>query len=134
VGQLDFLETVNQRRRQNAAELSQRLGGLPGLVPPPEPAGRTPVYSLYTVRVTAGARMSRDELADHLRRLGVETGVYYPRLAFDQPAFVGHPQVSADPAPRAAEMAREVLSLPVHPRLSSAQLGHLSAAVIDALT
>jgi dTDP-4-amino-4,6-dideoxygalactose transaminase len=115
LGQLGRFEATNAARRRNAERLSAALAGLPGLVPPAEPAGRRSVWHQFTVRVTEEAALGRDELATRLREHGIGSGVYYPRAVFDYGCFDGHPQVVHDPAPLTATAAEQVLSLPVHP-------------------
>ncbi len=63
LGQLGRFEATNAARRRNAERLSAALAGLPGLVPPAEPAGRRSVWHQFTVRVTEEAALGRDELA-----------------------------------------------------------------------
>lgn len=123
IPQLEDLDDVTARRRSNARRLTEALSGVEGLVVPFEPDGRLHVYHQYTVRVTPEAPLSRDELVAGLRDRGVGSGVYYPRPAFDYPCYREHPGViDSDPVPRAFEISREVLSLPVHPALSDADI------------
>lgn len=122
-GQLQHLEERNAARRRNAGQLTQSLWGLPGIQLPVEPEGYWHVYHQYTVRA-----QHRDGLAQHLRRRGVETRVYYPEpLPHTEPyRRLGYPQGLW---PRAEAASREVLSLPVHPGLKEAQLERLAEAV-----
>jgi dTDP-4-amino-4,6-dideoxygalactose transaminase/acetyltransferase-like isoleucine patch superfamily enzyme len=134
VAQLGLLEEHNARRRANAARLTEDLAGLPGLVTPPAPAaGRVPAVSLYTVRVTPEARLTRDELARRLAEHGVETGVYYRRVVFDHPAFREHSQVVPAEVPMARRLAGEALSLPVHPYLTGDAIATVVRAVRSSL-
>ena len=84
------------------------------------------VYHLFVVRST-----ERDALRAHLRASGVETLIHYPVPLPTQPAFA---QLDAAPAgdnewPVAAEAARTILSLPLNPRLTDAQIERISSAV-----
>lgn len=129
IPQLARLDDINDARTRNAERLTKRLAGLPGLVVPITMPGRSHVWHQYTVRVTEHARVSRDELAARLERLGVATGVYYPRLAFDYDCYRAHPRVITSDTPVARQLTREVLSLPVHPALTDADLD----AIVDAV-
>ena len=122
LAQLPHLQNLTQRRRRNAAILSDELKGV---ITPAEPEhAEEHVWHQYTVRVPEG----RDALREHLREQGIEAVVYYPRtlpgqtlyrgLGYDESAF-----------PVARRLAREVLSLPVHPGLSDADLEQIIAAV-----
>ena len=119
--QIGDLPEHNEARRANAARLTAEL---PEWVDTPvEPAGRRHVYHQYTIRTD-----DRDALADHLEARGVGTGVYYPVPIHEQPVY---DDVDPD-VPVAERAAREVLSLPVHPALSSADVDEIVAAVAAA--
>jgi perosamine synthetase len=84
--------------------------------------------------VTPEARISRDQLTGALRAQGIESSVYYPRLVFDHECFRNDPRIGEPAVPRAAALAGEVLSLPVHPKLSGADLDRIVEGVRDAMT
>jgi dTDP-4-amino-4,6-dideoxygalactose transaminase len=113
----------------NATALTAGLAGLPGLTLPREPARREHVWHQYTVRVGPDARVRRDGLVRGLAERGVGAGVFYPRLVHEYPCYREDPRIRATPTPRAAAAAAEVVSLPVHPHLSDAQLTHVVDAV-----
>jgi dTDP-4-amino-4,6-dideoxygalactose transaminase/serine acetyltransferase len=132
--QLRRLAALNAGRADHAAQLAAGLHGLPGLVLPASPPGRLHVWHQYTVRLTAQAPLGRDDLAKELDLAGVDSRAYYPRLAHDYPCYRGHRGVAPDQTPRAAELVRQVLSLPVHPGLSEADVDRVIRAVRQALT
>jgi dTDP-3-amino-3,4,6-trideoxy-alpha-D-glucose transaminase len=91
----------------------------PRLQPVPErDAGH--VYHLFPVR--AGRR---DALREHLNAAGIETLIHYPVPLTKQQAFAS--LASAD-CPAAARAARELLSLPLNPRLTGADVTRVAAA------
>jgi len=118
IPQMDRLDEINQRRRQNAAALTAGLAEIPGLRLPGEPPGRHHVFHQYTVELEGEPAPDRDAVVERLARAGVATGVYYPRLVHDYACFADHPLVVKDPTPRAAAAATRVMSLPVHTGLS----------------
>ena len=118
--QLESLAERNERRRENAARLTDALAPLEGVTTPVEPDGRRHVYHQYTVRAD-----DREALSAHLSDAGVSTGVYYPRPIHEQPAY---DDVDAA-APAAERAAGEVLSLPVHPELSDRDVDRVIEAV-----
>jgi dTDP-4-amino-4,6-dideoxygalactose transaminase len=134
VAQMERLGEFLDARRRNAHRLREGLEGIPGLVLPHEPPGRRHVYHQFTVRVTEDARCTRDELAEALQALGVESRVFYPRPVYDYACFRGHPRMGTPETPRAEAAAREVLSLPVHPTLTDDDLEHIVLAVRKVLT
>jgi dTDP-4-amino-4,6-dideoxygalactose transaminase len=127
--QLDRYATTVAARKTNAQRLTDGLADVPGLVVPRELPGRSHVWHQYTVRVTADAAVSRDELVARLTEAGVGSGIYYPRLVFDYPTYLEHPRVRVSDVPVAARVVSEVVSLPVHPKLSAGDVDAVVTAV-----
>jgi perosamine synthetase len=125
--QLPKLEARTERRRANAARLSELLVGNPHVVTPRELPGRRHVWHQYTVRVVAG-REARDRLRAALHERGIESAVFYPAPLPRQPLYerLGY---GATACPVAERLAGEVLSLPVHPALSATDVEKVAAAV-----
>jgi perosamine synthetase len=118
--QLGKLDHFVQARRANAAYLSSRLRGV---LTPLEAPHCEHAYHQYTIRVEEG----RDRLAQHLRAQGVATGVYYPLPVHKQVAYqkLGY----TDFLPVAERACQHVLSLPVHPALTRAELDQIVEGV-----
>ncbi|MFV0308834.1 MAG: DegT/DnrJ/EryC1/StrS family aminotransferase [Desertimonas sp.] len=134
VAQLGELSDKTARRQANAARLTAGLRGVPGLLVPPDPdERRTHVYHQYTVRVTTDAAIERDEVIERLTAAGIGCGIYYPRLVNDYECYADDARVSVDDTPHARRIATEVLSLPVHPSLTDAELDTIVDAVRQAL-
>ncbi|UGQ09524.1 DegT/DnrJ/EryC1/StrS family aminotransferase [Yinghuangia sp. ASG 101] len=123
--QLGRLAGWTARRRENAAHLDAGIAGS-GIVAPPVAAGATHVYHQYTVRVPDDAVSGgRDAFAARLTERGVGSGVYYPVPIHRLPSFARTLDL-----PETERAAREVLSLPVHPSLTDADLKTIVEAVI----
>jgi dTDP-4-amino-4,6-dideoxygalactose transaminase len=120
-------------RRANAAALSEGLTGIAGLVTPAALPGRGHVWHQYTLRVTADAAITRDQLADRLGDAGIGCGIYYPKLVFDYDCYRGHPGVSTAEVPVAQRITTEVLSLPVHPGLDADDIERIVDTIRSAL-
>ena len=131
--QLSRLEAGTKRRGENALRLSEGLAGIPGFVLPAVAEGREHVWHQYTVRVTEESGTTREEVADRLTERGVGSGFYYPRPVYDYDCYRDHPGVVVDKHPVTEQVSREVLSLPVHPALSDADLDAVVEAVRGAL-
>jgi dTDP-4-amino-4,6-dideoxygalactose transaminase len=131
VGIAEFgeLDARTERRRSNAQILRAGLEGIEGLVLPFERKDCRHVYHQFTVRLTSDAPISRDGLADQLRAAGIDTGVYYPRPAYDYDCYRNHPNIKIEAMPVAEQVSAQVLSLPVHPFLSDGDLGHIISSV-----
>jgi perosamine synthetase len=131
--QLRRLKTIKEARQANARALNAGLAGVPGLLLPPVPEDREHVWHQYTVRVTPDAAIDRDALSARLTEAGIGNGFFYPRLMHDYDCYRDHPLVAHDETPYAEQVAREVLSLPVHPGLSPADVERIVDGVRSAL-
>ena len=127
--QLDRYAATVARRKSNAARLAEGLTDVPGLVVPRELPGRSHVWHQFTVRLTPDARVDRDEFVARLTEAGIGNGIYYPRLVFDYDCYRDHPRVRAGDVPVAERIVREVVSLPVHPRVSDTDVDTIVTAV-----
>ncbi len=116
--QLGKLAGWTQTRQRNAAFLDANLTGV--VVPPVAP-GAVHVYHQYTIRVSGDRDGFRKALAaEH----GVGSGVYYPIPNHRLPSFRRELDL-----PETERAAGEVISLPVHPSLSQADLDQIVHAV-----
>jgi len=121
LAQLQKLERFNQSRVANACYLSAHLQGV---VPPATTDGYRHVFHQYTIRVLDGRR---DAVVDGLRERGIGAEVYYPIPVHLQKAYrdMGYAEHLAE----AEQASQEVLSLPVHPGLTQADLETIVSAV-----
>jgi perosamine synthetase len=122
--QLGRLPSFNEARREHAAAYDEAFAELP-LETPTEPMGYRHVYHQYTIRGE-----DRDALATALEARAVGTGIYYDTPIHRQPAY---DSVSAAAAtfPEAERAAEEVLSIPVHPGVSTDDRRTVIDAVCD---
>ncbi|MGB4101387.1 MAG: DegT/DnrJ/EryC1/StrS aminotransferase family protein [Alphaproteobacteria bacterium] len=89
----------------------------------------TSTWAQYTLRLP---HHDRDAVAEELRRAGVPTAVYYPKPLHQQTAYKGFP-VALRGLPVSEKMAKEVLSLPMHPYLDPVTQDRIIDAVRAAL-
>ncbi|MGH8794778.1 MAG: DegT/DnrJ/EryC1/StrS family aminotransferase, partial [Stackebrandtia sp.] len=87
----------------------------------------------YTVLVTEDAAVGRDELSAKLAEKGVGNGIYYPKVVFDYDCYREHPGVIAADVPVAEQVARQALSLPVHPALGESDVDFVVDATREVL-
>jgi dTDP-4-amino-4,6-dideoxygalactose transaminase len=133
---LRHLAAWTEARRARARQLAERLSAAPlrvrreggrldgaDLSLPAEVAGRVHAWNQFTIRAR-----DRDGLRRHLLESGIGCAVYYPLPLHLQPcfAFLGG---RAGQFPAAEEACREVLSLPVFPELTDAELERVTAAI-----
>lgn len=126
--QLRELPANLERRRRNAALLARGLEDLSGIVLPQTPPGRTHAFNLFTVALDPQVlQMSRDEFCLRLARRGVETAIHYPIPLHRQPIFRAYGRDAEFPV--STRLARTVVSLPVHARLTTRQIRRVIEAV-----
>jgi len=113
--QLGKLDGFNQKRRTNAAFYSENLKGV---TTPYEPEGYTHVYHQYTIRVPDGRR---DALRETMKEKEIGSEIYYP-MPIHQQGFYQDMFGKNQNLPVSDQMAKEVLSIPVHPSLAQADL------------
>ncbi len=120
-----------RRRRANAARLVEGLRDVPGLTLPRELPGRDHVWHQFTVLLDDG--LDRSLVAHRLSLRGVGSGIYYPRLVHDYACYRDRPDVVVEETPVAADVARRCLSLPVHAKLSAAEVDRVVEAVRESV-
>jgi dTDP-4-amino-4,6-dideoxygalactose transaminase len=120
---LQHLDAQNARRQAIAAAYDDALRGT-SLRPPVRRDNAGHVHHLYVVRVP-----DRAGVQTRLRAAGVGTGIHYPSPVHTQPAY--RSRVALGPSGcRATETAAEqVLSLPMYPELTDAQVAHVCEAL-----
>jgi len=120
--QLKRLPAFNEKRRQNAAYFNENIKSV---ITPRERQDYYHIWHQYTVRVNNGR--DRDEAVKQLSEAGIGTGIYYPVPNHQQKhvkKIVGDISL-----PVIERMSQEVISLPVHPMLSQADLEKIVAEV-----
>jgi dTDP-4-amino-4,6-dideoxygalactose transaminase len=119
---LKRLNEWNRKRNQTARMYDERLRDLP-LVLPARVPGSESVYHLYVIRCR-----ERDELAEHLKQRRIGVGIHYPLPCHLQPAlsFLGY---RAGSLPVTEKMAGEVLTIPMHPHLTTDDIDRVTGSI-----
>jgi dTDP-4-amino-4,6-dideoxygalactose transaminase len=115
--QAEYLDEWNGRRRQVASWYRSELPAEIGTFD--DPQGES-VYHLFAIRVSR-----RDDFRAHLSSHGVETAVHYPVPLHLQPAC-RHLGYGLGDFPVSERLAREVVSLPIHPFLRHDQVRYVA--------
>jgi UDP-2-acetamido-2-deoxy-ribo-hexuluronate aminotransferase len=110
-------------RQRVADRYTARLEG--AVVTPFVKTGNRSSWAQYTVRVA-----NRDEVREHLKGKGIPTAVHYPVPLHRQEAF-RYLSVSDASCPVSCKVSAEVVSLPMHPFLTDAEVDQVAAAVRD---
>ncbi len=112
---LRFLDADNNQRRRIAALYDELLGESDLILPRRRPDA-THVFHLYVVRSS-----ERDELLARLRAHGIGAMIHYPVPVHLQPAYAGR-FPGSDKLPHTERVAQEILSLPIYPELTDAEI------------
>ena len=115
---LKHLERWTESRRAHAAEYTRQLAGTAAGLPQERPGVRH-VYHVYVILLS-----DRDQWRTRLADAGVQTGVHYPIPVHLQPAYRDLGYAEGD-FPVSEDAARQVLSLPIYPELTAAQIGEV---------
>ncbi len=117
---LPYLNQYALARRKAASYYNERLSALPGICTPAPARHTSHVFHQYTLKV----KEVRDELKNYLEKKGIPTMIYYPVPMHGQKAFtiVGKFPVSA-------QLANEVLSLPMHTELQESELDYICTQI-----
>jgi dTDP-4-amino-4,6-dideoxygalactose transaminase len=121
---LRHLDEWNRRRMQIAETFQRELSGL-DIALPLTLENSTHVYHQYVIR-----SKRRDSLRSHLLDRSIETSIHYPVPPHLQPGYKDLGYASGD-FPNSEAIAREIISLPVHPELSEADVEYVCNAIRD---
>lgn len=125
IAQLEQLDGWIAKRNSNASKYNEAFKDLSFIKTPFVPKNYGHVFHQYTVRVKAS---EREKFMKYLRDNGVGCGIYYDTAMYRQPLYkkLGY---KAGLCPEAEKAAKEVVSLPVHPSLSNADVEKVISVV-----
>ncbi len=123
---LRHLDEWIKRRQYHASHFDDLLHGHGNIITPAVRRKSAHVYHLYVVRVD-----NRDKIRGILKEKGIATGIHYPIPLHLQPAYryLNH---RAGDFPVAEKYAPQLLSIPLYPELTDAQVEYIAAVLIDA--
>lgn len=116
------LEKWNTLRRKHAATYRSLLKGNPKIGLIEEMEGAEPVYHLFIVRV-----QNRDAVRATMAEKGIGVGIHYPIPLHKLKAYSDLPGKKSFPV--AEKLASEILSLPLYPELTEAQIHEVVRAL-----
>ena len=130
---LPHLAEWNRDRNQIAQYYDALLQPLQsvGLVPVTNQSSSGHVYHLYVLRVQ-DCPLTRELIQEELSAQNIQTGIHYPIPCHLQPAFqnLGYKMGGF---PQAEQLCQEILSLPMYPGLTPAQVERVVATLKDLL-
>jgi len=119
---LPHLDEWSQARRANAVYYDEKFAGSP-VVTPVVRADCVSIYNQYCIRVPR-----RDELAAHLREIGIGYAIYYPIPLHMNECFryLGYKEGDL---PEAEQAAEKVLALPIYPELTEEMKAYVAKVI-----
>ena len=121
---LAHLARWNEQRRERAADYSRLLAGVGAIGLPYEPKWSRAVHHLYVINVA-----DRDGLIAHLSAAQIGSGIHYPIPLHLQEAYRALHYKRGD-FPVTERLAGEIVSLPMYPQLTPAQLARVADEVL----
>jgi dTDP-4-amino-4,6-dideoxygalactose transaminase len=132
IHQLKRARAFQQQREAIAVRLGAGLRDLPVELPPNAPPGETHAWHLYALRLAEASPVGRDALIERLFAAGIGCSVHYIPLHL-QPYWRDRYALDARSFPRSQRAYERMLSLPIYPRMSEADVDRVAAAVRNAL-
>lgn len=120
---LPYLDGWNASRRHAATTYAEMLAGLP-IIAPETADYAEHIFHLFVVRVSG----RREALMDHLKEMGVATGLHYPIPIHLQPAYAELGYKRGD-FPVTEAYADEIVSLPIFPELDDNKVAYVANAI-----
>jgi perosamine synthetase len=115
LAQMGRLEKFTAQRKSNAAYLNEHITSV---VTPEVKPDYDHVWHQYTIRVDGGR--DRDAAVKQLNQAGIGTGIFYPVPVHQQDYM--RELIGEIDLPVSEKLAKEVISLPVHPQVTQSDL------------
>jgi dTDP-4-amino-4,6-dideoxygalactose transaminase len=132
IHQLKRARAFQQQREAIASHYSRVLAALPLVLPPGPPPGDLHSWHLYVVRLADEAPISRDAFVDALFAAGIGCSVHYIPLHL-QPYWRDRYALDATHFPHSQYAYERLVSLPMYPRMTAADVDRVAAAAAAAL-
>jgi len=116
---LNYINDWNKERNRIAALYKEQLTGIGDIVLPAIAPGCTSVYHVFMIRTE-----KRNELQQHLLKMGINTLIHYPIPPHLQQAYKDSMYKRND-FPIAEHIAGTCLSLPIYPGLTNTQINYI---------
>ncbi len=122
--QMKKLDVFNEKRIQNAEYLNKHIN-VNGITTPDKEKDVKHVYHQYVVKIDRDS-IDREKFIKYLTDNGIGCAVHYPIPIFKQPLYqdMGYNEENVK-CPVAEDLAKTVLSLPVHPAMTEGELKYI---------
>jgi len=133
IGSEQLLKLPNflEARKRNAEFLLRGLSNLREVQTPLIPEGCEHAWYVFTLRLKGANAAKRDQAVNRIRERRVDAQVYYPKPIHMMPFY--KERFGQTRLPKTETVARQVISLPVHPGLEEWELSRIVSAVKNAV-
>ncbi len=118
---LKYLDIDNARRKEIAGIYRTKIGSIEEVTLPKTRAGTEHAYHLFVIEIER-----RDELQKYLKEKGVDALIHYPIPIHKQKCFSEYDKVKL---PTTESKVGRILSLPIHPYLTDAEVEFVCAEI-----
>ena len=122
--QLKHLDSWVKRRNIIAEKYNCAFENLNWTIIPAIRQGALHAWHQYTLRVS-----DREGFMEHMDKCGISTGIHYPLPCHLQPLYQSHSQHFEGALPVTEAICNSVVSIPVHPHLTDAEVEQVISAV-----
>ncbi len=122
---LDHIAEWTEKRIELASYYTKQFQNSKHVITPAVRPDTRHTFHLYVIRVK-----NREQLQQYLKEKGVETAIHYPAPLPFLPAYA-YLKHTADDFPVSFSYKEEILSLPLYPELTHAEIDYIVAAVND---
>jgi perosamine synthetase len=123
------LQEMNRIRRENSLYLAQALQGSSRFTIPRPGPDCQPNYVRFPV--IARDKATRDQAVKRLRSAGIGASAFYPSAICDIPGIDRYMATADFHCPRAEDLSRRLLTLPIHPFVRGEDLRRMIAVLND---
>lgn len=132
IHQLKRLPVFLERRRHLAQRYLESLASLPLILPAGAPDNDIHAWHLFVVRLTDGAKLTRDELIQHLSDQKIGTSVHYVPL-HRHPYWRDRYKLTPEMFPESDAAYHAMLSIPLYTAMTDAQQDRVISVLSEAL-
>jgi perosamine synthetase len=128
--QMQRLDEILDRRRKRAQRYSALLSEIPHVITPETPAGSTPNWQTYAIRVAGTSPVARDEVAQHLLDAGIACRPAYMACHLEPAYRAANPDLHL---PGTELALRSVIILPLFPQMTDEEQDYVCQMLDRAL-
>ena len=121
--QLRKIKILTGKRQEIAKKYNLAFRNIKGIITPKVSTGMSSVFHQYTLRITPQFKFNRDKFKDYLQEKGIQTAIFYPKGLYNFEHLKGNNRPKNFPVTET--VSREVLSIPVHPKLTGQEIKYI---------